>query len=152
VAQALKYKGYSGSAEFSLEDECLHGRIQFIDDLITYEAETVLGLNQAFKDAVDRYLAYCEKTGNPANKPFSGTFNIRTAPETHRRAAQSAFESGVTLNEWVGTALERALNFEPQKVELNHHHTHTVHVTVDQGIQSWVASTNNSTVESGYAH
>ncbi|MCC5845364.1 MAG: toxin-antitoxin system HicB family antitoxin [Verrucomicrobia bacterium] len=42
--------------EFSQKDGCLHGKIQFIQDLVTYEAETVPELEKAFHAAVDDYL------------------------------------------------------------------------------------------------
>ena len=73
----LTYKGYTGTIEASIEDNCLHGQILLIDDIITYEGTTVENNKAAFEEAVNRYLAYCEKTGKPANKPYSGTFNVR---------------------------------------------------------------------------
>lgn len=71
----MSYKGYLGSIEASVEDACLHGKLLFIDDLITYEGDTVPALVDAFRAAVDDYLAYCEETGKQANKTFSGSFN-----------------------------------------------------------------------------
>lgn len=151
MTQTLKYKGYSGSVDFSLEDECLHGKIQFIEDIIAYEGQTVFELKQAFNDAVDRYLAYCEKTGRAAEKPFSGTFNIRTSPETHRRAAQVALDTNMTLNEWVSTAIQRAVNGSTTKIE--HHHTHDVVVRVDETSgKLFQASSGSQLTETAYAH
>jgi predicted HicB family RNase H-like nuclease len=97
----LSHLGFHGTAEVSYEDDCLHGKVLFIDDLITYEGGTPAGLKAAFIDAVDRYLAYCERTGKPANKPYSGTFNIRTGPEIHREACKVAAESEQSLNDFV---------------------------------------------------
>lgn len=149
--KVLKHKEYSGSVEFSLADGCLHGKIQFIEDIITYEGNTVPEIEQAFKDAVDDYLAYCQETGSPANKPFSGTFNIRTTPEAHKSAARAAFEAGVTLNEWVGTAIQRAIEAGVMKVE--HHHTHEVNVRVkEDGGKFFQASSGEKITETGYAH
>jgi predicted HicB family RNase H-like nuclease len=68
----LSYKGYSGSSEISHEDNCLHGKILFIEDLITYEAQTPSALAVSFREAVDRYLEHCATTGMPANTPHSG--------------------------------------------------------------------------------
>ena len=56
----LSHKGYTGSIEVSIEDNCLHGRILFIEDIVTYEGETVDDLATSFKDAVDRYVTYCK--------------------------------------------------------------------------------------------
>lgn len=60
--------GFEGTAESSLEDNCLHGKILFISDLITYEGENPTQLRSAFVDAVDRYLDYCERTGKAPNQ------------------------------------------------------------------------------------
>jgi len=63
------YKYFSGSAEISLEDSVLHGKIQDIDDLVTYEATTISELENAFHEAVDDYLATCKAIGKVPNKP-----------------------------------------------------------------------------------
>ena len=57
MKHTLSYKGYSGSAEISIEDNCLHGKIEFINDLVTFEGATPIELQSAFEEAVDRYLA-----------------------------------------------------------------------------------------------
>ncbi len=66
----FKYKGFSGSLESSPEDDCLFGHVLFISDLVSYEAQTVIGLGIAFKEAVDRYLDHCKETGKAPNKPY----------------------------------------------------------------------------------
>ena len=105
----MKHKGFTGSYEISFEDDCLHGRVLFIDDLISYEGSTPAELKQAFMNAVDRYVDYCEKTGKPPNKPYSGTFNVRVGPELHRIAVRCAQQRGMTLNELTTRALQAAV-------------------------------------------
>ena len=53
MSTLLKHRGYYGSIEASPEDNCLFGRLQFIRALLSYEGNTVAGLEQAFRDAVD---------------------------------------------------------------------------------------------------
>ena len=53
----LEYKGYFGSVDYSDEDQVLHGRLQFIRDLVTYEGTDAKTLKQAFQEAVDDYLS-----------------------------------------------------------------------------------------------
>lgn len=122
----ITYKGFSGSIETNIEDQCLHGRILFIDDLISYEGETVPNVVQAFQDAVDRYLAYCERTGKPANKPYSGSFNVRVGIDRHRKLAQRARNEDLSINELVCLALDHELHQADvsEKMVVNHHHTH----------------------------
>ena len=105
----MKYKEYLGSAEVSQKDGCLHGKILFIEDLVTYESETVPGLNQDFEAAVDDYLETCEQVGKEPDRPFTGTFQIRVPPELHRQAAMEAKIAEQSLNEWVNGAIELRL-------------------------------------------
>lgn len=56
----LEYKGYLGSVEYSDPDEVLHGRLEFIRDLVTYEGMDARCLKAAFHEAVDDYLELCE--------------------------------------------------------------------------------------------
>ena len=95
----LIHAGFTGSFDVSLEDGCLIGRVLFIDDIISYEGETVSDLKKNFEAAVDRYIAYCKQTGKPANKPYSGTFNVRVGPALHRKAVIAATEASVNLSQ-----------------------------------------------------
>jgi len=104
----LSHNGYTGSVEVSFEDNCLHGRVLFIDDLITYEGATAEELLVSFKAAVDHYITHCKETGKPANKPFSGTFNVRIGQELHRKAAHDAHAHNLSLNDYVVQAIKAA--------------------------------------------
>lgn len=122
--KTFSYKSYTGSAEISFEDKCLYGNILFIEDIISYEGETPEGLEKAFREAVDRYLAYCKSTGKSANKPYSGTFNVRVGVERHRQACAAAAEYGLNLNEFVSLAIEEKLTQRSTSVikEIHHHY------------------------------
>lgn len=65
----MRYKGYTGTSEYSVKEGCCHGQIEFIGDLITYEGETQEELEIAFKEAVDGYIEHCKETGRPAQMP-----------------------------------------------------------------------------------
>ena len=49
MANLLQYRGYYGSIEASPEDNCLYGKLLYIQALVNYEAETVAALEQAFQ-------------------------------------------------------------------------------------------------------
>ena len=38
MSNILEYKGYIGRVEFSAEDKIFHGKLEFINDLVTFEA------------------------------------------------------------------------------------------------------------------
>lgn len=113
----LSYKNYSGSIEVSIEDGCLHGEILFINDLVSYEAENVRELQAAFAEAVDSYLDKCRREGLEPDKPCSGTFNVRLAPELHRSASVAAAGKGQSLNDFVkdcvSDGVSAAINKDP---------------------------------------
>jgi predicted HicB family RNase H-like nuclease len=108
MTNLLDHKGYVGSIEVSVEDRCLHGSIQFIQETVTYEGNTVDELQQAFVEAVDDYLRTCTELGREPQKAYSGTFNVRVGPELHKRAAVEASKKGMRLNEFVKIAIARA--------------------------------------------
>jgi predicted HicB family RNase H-like nuclease len=137
----ITYKGYTGTIEASIEDGCLHGKILFIDDLITYEGNTVDDIKTSFEEAVDHYLAYCEETGKPANKPYSGTFNVRVGQELHRKAVEVAYHQGMTLNDFVVQSIKSAIA-QNGVMRLEHTHRHHITITDNQTSAAVVATTD----------
>lgn len=63
MSTMLEYKGYLGSVEYSAEDEVLHGRLEFVRDLVSYEGKDAKEINAAFREAVDDYLELCKAEG-----------------------------------------------------------------------------------------
>lgn len=109
MSNILEYKGYIGRVEFSAEDKVFHGRIEYINDLVTFEATNVDDLEMEFKAAVDDYLETCEKLGVTPQKSFKGTFNVRISPDLHREAAFQAAKRNLSLNRLVEEALMHEL-------------------------------------------
>lgn len=105
----LEHQGYFGSVEIDVESDRLHGTVQGINDIIHYEAESPRALEQAFRDSVTDYLAFCADRNEKPERPYSGRFNARIAPATHRKAASMAAAQGVSLNDLVIRALEREI-------------------------------------------
>lgn len=138
--KTILYKGYTGSIEVSVEDSCLHGRVLFIDDIITYEGVTVADLAAAFEGAVDRYVTYCKETGKAANKPYSGTFNVRVGPQLHRKAAQKAYALGINLNVFVTKAIKVATE-QDNLIKVEHTHNHRIVVTQSNIAEILLATT-----------
>jgi predicted HicB family RNase H-like nuclease len=99
----MEYKGYAGTVEYSDKDECLFGQLAYIRDLVNYEAQSAKELKAAFQKAVDDYLLSCKKRDKEPNRPFKGSFNVRTGPELHRAAVIAA--DGRSLNSYVCEAI-----------------------------------------------
>ena len=101
----LKYKGYIGSVNYSEPDKVFFGKLEGIDDLVNYEGESVKEITDAFHEAVDDYLIFCEDQGVKPEKSYTGTFNVRIAPATHRDIANLAAEENISINAFVKKAL-----------------------------------------------
>ena len=102
----LKYKEYLGTVSFSDEDQCLYGKLIGIDDLVSYESDSVSGLKKAFEDAVEDYLETCKSLNKNPLKSYRGVFNIRTTPEKYETLAIMAQKNGLKLNQLVNKAFE----------------------------------------------
>lgn len=108
--ETIKYKDFIGSVEVSIEDNCVHGKILFINDLVTYESDTPINLKAKFKAAVDDYLETCKALKIEPHKSFSGSFNIRIEPERHQELAIHAAQKNTTINQVVKKAIGKYLD------------------------------------------
>ncbi|MEM9545251.1 MAG: type II toxin-antitoxin system HicB family antitoxin [Bacteroidota bacterium] len=102
----LRYKEFIGSVHFSSEDEIFYGKIEGINDLITFEGNSVSDLKNAFIEAVEDYVLLCKEAGKSVFKSFKGSFNVRVNPELHSKAYERALLEGKTLNQYVKEAIE----------------------------------------------
>jgi len=104
----LHYRGYAARVEFDGEDDIFVGHVAGLNDIVGFHADTVEGLKAAFHEAVDDYLAACEKLDKAPERPYSGKVMFRISPEVHARAALAAQLSGLSLNQWAERALKEA--------------------------------------------
>lgn len=104
----MNYKGYAARIEYSDEDACFVGHLVGIQDVIGFHGETVKELRAAFEEAVDDYLAACEKIGRAPQKPYSGKLMLRIPPEVHAHAALMAKAKGMSLNQWAADVLAKS--------------------------------------------
>lgn len=102
----LIHKNFIGSVQFSGEDEVFYGKIEGVNDLVTFEGTTVKKLKLAFIQAVEDYITICKAMNKPAFKSFKGSFNVRVNPELHSKAYEKALLEGKTLNQFVKEAIE----------------------------------------------
>jgi predicted HicB family RNase H-like nuclease len=88
--------------------------------LVTYEADSIAGLKQAFKESVDDYIETCAEIGKDPDKPMSGSLNVRIGQELHKKVHLKSKELDVSLNEVFKIALENY--FEPAPKQQIHFH------------------------------
>ena len=63
MKDVMIYKEYIGSVHYSTEDEIFYGKIEDINDSISYEGSSVSELKSAFEEAVEDYLELCNLNG-----------------------------------------------------------------------------------------
>lgn len=105
----MEYKGYVGVVEFDDKAGLFHGEVINLRDVITFQGTTVQEIKTAFQESVDDYLAFCVQRGEEPEKPYSGTFTLRIAPELHRDISLQARLAEKSTNSWVAEVLASAV-------------------------------------------
>ncbi|TGK83135.1 type II toxin-antitoxin system HicB family antitoxin [Leptospira noumeaensis] len=108
----MEYKGYLGSVHFDSEDEIFYGKIEGIEDLVSFEGKSVNEIKKAFIESVNDYLELCIKAKKDPEKSFKGSFNVRIPSELHRRAYRKSLIEGISLNQFVQKAIEKEIKDE----------------------------------------
>lgn len=75
-----------------------------------YRSETVVQLTEDFHNAIDHYLADCEKEGLVPAKPYSGKLTLRVSPNVHAEIAAAAAHSGKSINKWLADTLTQVVH------------------------------------------
>lgn len=105
MKNTMTYKGYTGTVEYSEEDGCLWGRVIGINDIISYEGQSIAEIKQDFQKMVDWYLEDCADRGKQPDKPFSGAVMVNIEPQLQARLEQQAMEAGLSFSELVSAKL-----------------------------------------------
>lgn len=103
------YKGYSASLEVDVEAGVIHGRVQGLRDVVSFEAGHPSEVVPAFHEAVDDYLVWCKELGREPERPYSGSFLVRMSPEEHKLLARAASAKGCSINAYVREAVAAAI-------------------------------------------
>jgi len=109
MSNTMEYKDYIAKIEYSNEDKCFFGKLEMIEDLVTFEATNVEELEINFQTCVDEYMQTCEDLGRLPQKTYKGVFNVRIEPELHKKIYKEALKAGVSLNSFVSGALSNQI-------------------------------------------
>jgi predicted HicB family RNase H-like nuclease len=111
----MSYKGYTTSMVFDAEDKIIVGRVQDVDDIISFHGESVSEFESNFHAAIEDYLAASKELGSAPERPASGKVMLRIAPGVHAAALKAAARSGTSLNKWAESALGKAARKAPAR-------------------------------------
>lgn len=104
----MRYKGYAARIEYDERDDIFVGRVLGMRDIISFHARSVPELHEAFRDALEDYLADCAEQGITPEKPASDKVMLRIRPEVHAAASVAARAAGKSLNQWADEVFEQA--------------------------------------------
>jgi len=110
MKDVLNYKGFIGSVHFSGDDHVFYGKIEGINDLVTFEGESVKELTEAFHFVVDEHIKDCKSENIEVEKSYKGSFNVRLSPELHRKIAIYAKMRGESINKFVSDTLSKSVS------------------------------------------
>lgn len=109
MTDKLVYQDFIGSVHFSADDEKFFGKLEGIDDLVSFEGTSVKELKKSFKEAVEDYKQLCKQSGKNVKKSFKGSFNVRIDPKLHELIYINALKEGMSLNQFVQNALKNQI-------------------------------------------
>ena len=83
MKNVLIYNDFIGSVDFNADDEVFFGKVEGIDDLVSFEGSSVSELKAAFESSVDDYIEFCKKNNKQLEKSYKGSFNVKMPQEIH---------------------------------------------------------------------
>ncbi|MBW8049161.1 MAG: type II toxin-antitoxin system HicB family antitoxin [Cytophagales bacterium] len=103
------YKGYIGTVHYSAEDNVFYGKIHGINDLVTFEGQSISELKNAFRASINDYFKTCKILGKSPDKTYKGSFNVRLTSRLHKLAVINALKNNMTLNDFVKKAISNSI-------------------------------------------
>ena len=104
----MNHDGYLAFIELDEEGSgLLRGEVVNSNSVVTFHGASVEELRAEFATSIQVYLDVCKEKGIQPEKPFSGKFMVRIAPDAHRAIANAAARSHMSINKWVAAALAR---------------------------------------------
>ncbi len=105
----MEYKGYIATIEYDDSVDLFHGAVVNAGPypIVTFEASDVEGLKRELQTSIEDYLAWCAEDGVEPRRPFSGKLDLQLGSDLHRRVAISAAKTGMSINAWITSTLEK---------------------------------------------
>jgi predicted HicB family RNase H-like nuclease len=103
----MTYKGYCAKIVYSEERGCLIGHVSDIQRAINFQGDSVEKIRQAFEEAVDAYLADCEKRNEIPEKPSDPRSVVRVSAALHSVIAMAARQENKSVNAWLAEVCKK---------------------------------------------
>jgi predicted HicB family RNase H-like nuclease len=104
----MMHDGYVAVIQLDEEAGLFHGEVINTRDVLTFQGKTPAALRHALADTIADYVDWCRERGKEPERPYSGNFTVRVAPDLHRRIAAAAARAGKSVNAFVAETLEQS--------------------------------------------
>ena len=105
----MKYKNFYASINYEDETSTFWGKIEGIEDTISFESDNVKGLKEEMKKVVDEYLEECKMLNKSPLKKYKGNFNVRIEPMLHQNAVLLSKQFNISLNQFVEKSIREQI-------------------------------------------
>lgn len=108
----MMINGHVAIINYDPEINLFRGEFIGLNGGADFYADNVEGLQKEGEASLDTFLEVCKEQGLEPYKQFSGKFVTRIPATLHERITVAATAAGVSLNQWIQSALEKevALN------------------------------------------
>lgn len=76
-----------------------------INDIISYEGQSIAETRQDFQKMIDWYLEDCATRGKQPDRPFSGAVMVSIEPQLQARLEQQALGAGLSFSDLISAKL-----------------------------------------------
>jgi len=104
------YKGYVATISYDRNSNVFQGKVEGVISDLSFEDNTVDGLDKKFKETIDEYLQWCEENGREPEEQFTGEIKIQTHPELLARMFLLCNEMGMSVDRFIENAMINATN------------------------------------------
>jgi predicted HicB family RNase H-like nuclease len=108
MRNVIEIEGHKAVVAFDPEIALFRGEFIGLNGAADFYARSVDELVAEGRTSLRVFLDLCRERNLSPLRTYSGRFNVRLDPETHRDAALAAAAESKSLNEWVADAIAAA--------------------------------------------
>ena len=106
----MKIKGHTAVISFDPDTAQFRGEFTGLNGGAEFYGASVDALRKEGTRSLQTFLDVCKEHHIEPHKNFSGKFVVRVPTPLHARVSEAAAAAGVSLNQWVQSALEREVH------------------------------------------